>query len=129
MDTMITCIVCPQGCTIAAVVEDGEVKVWGNRCNRGKVYAQEEILHPQRTLTTTVKVRGGIYPLVPAKSQRPIPKERLWQALEEIMGVEVEVPIESGQVLVKDLAGTGVALVATRGMGREKENEGKHCNQ
>lgn len=120
MKTILTCILCPQGCTIEATLTEGEMMVCGNRCNRGKMYAQEEIFHPVRTLTTTVKVRSGIYPLIPVKSQRPIPKERLRQAMREIAVVEVEAPLESGQVLVEDLAGTGVALVATRGMRAEE---------
>ena len=118
-EQQLTCIVCPQGCTIQAIFEGNElVEVKGNRCPRGKVYTEEEIFHPTRTLTTTVQLHNGVYPVVPAKSAQPIPKDKLFIAMKEVRHLVVEAPVECGSVLIADLAGTGVALVATRQIGK-----------
>lgn len=114
MERILTCTLCPQGCILETMTNEGELMVQGNRCNRGKKYAEAEIFYPVRTLTATVKVKGGIYPLVPAKSHRPIPKEMLRLAMQEIALLEVEAPVQNGQILIEDLARTGVSLVATR---------------
>lgn len=112
-----TCIVCPQGCTLLVIWNEGMMQeVSGNQCARGRVYAEEEVFHPTRTLTTTVRVRNGIYPMIPVKSAQPLPREKIYQAMEEVRRLVVEAPIECGAVLTQDLAGTGVALVTTRRM-------------
>lgn len=117
MKRELTCIVCPQGCTIEAVVEGAELlEVCGNKCRRGEEYVREELFHPVRTLTTTVRVRGGIHPLVPAKSVQPVPREKLMQAMAEVCALVVDAPVRAGEVLLADLAGTGVGLVAGRGI-------------
>ncbi len=115
MQREVICIQCPRGCLLN--VEFDEVKilaVHGNRCRRGIGYAEEEIYHPTRTLTTTVRIRGGVYAVIPVKTIKPIPKERIGQAMQEISSLIVSAPIESGQVIIKDLVGLGIAVIATR---------------
>lgn len=122
MEKQLTCIVCPQGCTIRVTLEEGGVReVNGNRCVRGRTYAEEEIFHPTRTLTTTVRVRNGLYPLVPVKSVKPLPKEKIFRAMEEVRKLVVNAPIEGGALLTDDLGGTGVGLVTTRSVDRGRE--------
>ncbi len=110
----LTCIVCPMGCSLEAVIENGQVvSVTGNTCPRGAAYAQSECVHPTRVLTTTLRVNGGAKPLVSAKSAGAIPKELLFQAMEQINAACAEAPVELGQVLLPNLCGTGIPLVAT----------------
>lgn len=110
--TELTCIVCPIGCTLTAEQNDnGEiVSVTGNTCPRGKVYAENELLHPVRTLTTTVAVKGTTRPL-PVKTDRPIPKDKLFEAMKIVNSLCVNTPVHIGDVLYADLFGAN--LVAT----------------
>lgn len=109
----LTCIVCPMGCRIKVEKEGGEMKISGNTCKRGEKYAMQETVCPMRTLTTLVRLRGGKGPLCPVKTQSPIPKSMLPLALEVVKGVCVDAPVKIGDVVVPNIAGTGVDLVAT----------------
>lgn len=109
------CIGCPVGCPLTVELnEAGEViSVAGNTCKRGDDYARTECTNPVRSLTTTVKVSGGVLPVVPVKSASPIPKGKLLDAVAALRGVTVKAPVAIGDILVKDLLGTGVDIVAT----------------
>ena len=109
--TELTCIVCPMGCTLTVTQnEEGEIlSVEGNTCPRGVPYAKNELLHPVRTLTTTVKTASG--KLLPVKTDRPIPKESLFAAMEQANGVIAPDGVKIGDVLLADLFGAN--LVAT----------------
>ena len=111
----LVCISCPVGCELEVEVEAGRViSVTGNRCPRGEAYAREEVTDPKRVLPTSVKVVGGELPLVSVRTDRPIPKRLIPRAMEVIRGLAVPAPVGLGQVLVRDLAGTGANLIATR---------------
>ena len=113
----ITCIECPIGCTIEVETEGGAVvSVRGNGCPRGDRYARDEVCHPMRMLTSTVPVRGGALRRVSVKTAAPIPRERIFAAMAEIHRLAFDAPVQAGQVLCPDLAGTGVPLVATKGV-------------
>lgn len=113
------CIVCPVGCHME-VVKDGTTEegytVDGNQCLRGKVYGIKEMTNPTRVLTSTVKITGGTLPRLPVTTKGPIPKELIMKAMEEINRVQISAPAKMGQVIIKNLLGTGVDLVATRSM-------------
>ncbi|MGI5893393.1 MAG: DUF1667 domain-containing protein [Candidatus Merdivicinus sp.] len=110
----LTCIVCPMGCSLEVMLEDGKVvSVSGNTCPRGEKYAHEECTHPTRVLTSTVLVEGGSLPVASVKTKEPIPKEMLFQAMEEIRKMRVAAPVKIGQILTENLCGTGVALTVT----------------
>lgn len=118
----ITCIRCPIGCDIELEVEDGEIlSMEGAGCIQGEDYAREEYRNPTRVLPTTVRVKGGVLPYVPVKTAEPIPKGELEAAVEELATVEVEAPIKLGDVIVEDIRGTGVAIVATRDLPAAEE--------
>lgn len=104
------CICCPRGCRLH-VAKD--LTVTGNFCPRGATYAKQEVLSPERVLTSTVAVKGGSLPLCPVKSARPIPKSLLFKAMNEVNSLLAIAPISVGDTLVEDLAGSGVPLVAT----------------
>ena len=110
----LTCINCPMGCRITVTMEGAEVlSVTGNTCKRGEAYAKTEITNPTRSLTSSVKVCGGVLPVVPVKSDKPVPKDMLFDCMKEINSVCVEAPVKIGQVIIENILGTGANIVAT----------------
>jgi len=107
------CIVCPVGCRLKVSMEDGEVKVSGNQCNRGKAYAKQEFLCPMRTVTSSVLVRNGRRPLCAVKTAGQVPKAKIPEVLEVIRTLRPEAPVRRGQVLCANIADTGADLIAT----------------
>jgi len=111
----LVCIGCPMGCYLTVEYEGTIVSgVGGNRCKVGLEYAQKEIANPERTLTTTVKVENGAVPLVSVRTNKPIPKSRLFDAMNLLAETDVEAPINIGQPVICNLFGTGVDVVATK---------------
>ena len=96
-----TCIICPAGCTLKITVQDdGTVAVTGNKCPRGKRYAEQEMTDPRRTVTATAATDSAEFLRLPVKTAAPVPKAA----------------IEIGTVLIADAGKTGTAVVATRTM-------------
>ena len=112
MTRELTCIVCPIGCALTVTEENGEYKVSGNTCPRGALYGKSEVTNPTRTLTTTVRVGNREKTLVSVKSDRPIPKEMLFLAMERVNEIKATAPIRIGDVIENDLLGV-CRLVAT----------------
>jgi CxxC motif-containing protein len=109
------CIVCPVGCHLKVdFTEEGEVSVTGNKCPRGETYAREEVLAPKRTVTATAGVRGRLHRRVPVKTDAPLPVEHIDELLEAVYALDLQPPVQLGDVLIEDFSGTGVNLVATR---------------
>lgn len=109
------CVSCPMGCAITVELDDNNevISVTGNTCPRGDKYARQECTHPERMLTSTVKVEGGRLPVVPVKSASPIPKEMLFDAMKEVNKVTLKAPVTFGDVAVKDILGMGIDIVVT----------------
>jgi CxxC motif-containing protein len=111
----LTCIICPLGCTIEVTMEGDKITgVTGCTCPRGEEYAVQEVTEPKRVVMSVVKVKGGTFPTVSVKSDRPIPKELIPMVMKELAKVEVEAPVHVGQVIVENVLGTGANIVATR---------------
>ena len=112
--TELTCIVCPMGCTLTVTQnQEGEIlSVEGNTCPRGVSYAKNELLHPVRTLTTTVALAGG--GVLPVKTDRPIPKKLLFACMEAVNAACADKDTRAGQVIIENILGTGANLVATK---------------
>ena len=109
----LTCIVCPKGCQLTAETDaDGKIKVSGHTCKRGEEYAISECTHPMRTLTTTAPVEGG--GVVPVKTNAPVPKELLFQCMDEINKAVVPKGTPLGFTVIKNIFGTGADVVTTR---------------
>ncbi len=108
------CICCPIGCALEATRTAEGVTVIGNTCKRGENYGIAEMTEPTRTVTSTVAVSGGSLTRVPVKTAAPIPKPRIFDALAEIKQKTVAAPVAIGDVIVKNVAGTGIDVVATR---------------
>lgn len=113
----ITCVVCPLGCVGAVEVNDGKAgRAEGFSCQRGCSYAAAEVERPQRMLTTTVRVLNGENRLVPVVSSRPLPKGLLREGVRLLSTVQVPAPLEEGQIIYRDLLGSGVDIIASRAM-------------
>ena len=111
------CTACPQGCTLTAVIENGEViEVRGYNCKKGIDYGVAEMTNPRRMVATTVKVNNGFLPLLPVYTERPVPKPLIPQILDEIRKVEVTAPVKMKSVIVENVLGTGVNVLASRDM-------------
>lgn len=109
------CIGCPMGCRMAVTMEQGQVtEVSGNTCKRGEAYARKEVTNPTRIVTSTVRVEGGILPVVSVKTREDIPKGKIFDCVEALKELVVKAPVAIGEVLLADAAGTGVDIVATR---------------
>ncbi len=109
-----TCIVCPMSCRVTVEDTPDGLSIEGYTCARGKAYAASEHTQPQRTLTATVKVENGRLRRLPVISSAPVPKERLFECLNQVYGVCVQAPIRSGDVVLRDVCGTGVDILAAR---------------
>ncbi len=109
------CIGCPMGCPLTVTMDGGNVvEVTGNTCPRGKTYAEKEVTNPTRIVTSTVKVDGGDRPFVSVKTKEDIPKGKIFECMKEINQVIAKAPIAIGDVVLENVAGTGVAIVATK---------------
>jgi CxxC motif-containing protein len=114
------CIGCPMGCYITVDYVGTKIRnVSGNRCKVGLEYAEKEISSPERTLTTTVKVKHGHVPLVSVRTNKPIPKTRILDAMNLLAKVEVEAPIKIGEPIIKNIFNTGVNIVATKNISKK----------
>lgn len=115
METELTCISCPIGCTIIVTTEqDKIVNIRGNSCIRGEHYATKEMTAPTRILTTTVRVTGGKSPLVSVKTKEDIPKGKMMEVMDLLCKVTLAAPVKIGDIILANVAETGIDVVATR---------------
>lgn len=111
----LTCINCPMGCALTIEMEGDEVvSISGNTCPRGDAYGRKEVTDPTRIVTSTVRVTGGEADMVSVKTKQDIPKGKIFECVEALKGVEVQAPVHVGDVIVSDVAGTGIDIVATK---------------
>lgn len=111
----LTCIGCPLGCSLSVQIENEQVvSVSGNTCPRGDAYARKEVTNPTRIVTSTVRVAGANGGMVSCKTQEDIPKNMIFDVVNALKEVEVDPPVRIGDVLVENVAGTGVNVVATK---------------
>ena len=109
------CIICPLGCSLTVNYTQKAIQsVEGNQCKRSLEYAEKEIFNPERTLTTTVRVKHGHLPLVSVRTNKPLPKELLFETMNLLAKIEVEAPIRIGFKITEDLFNTGVDVIATK---------------
>lgn len=115
------CISCPLGCSLKVTMEGPEgVRVEGNTCPKGEAYGKKEVTAPTRILTSSVRVQGGILPVVSVKTASDIPKNKVRDCAAALKDVVVKAPIHIGDVLLENICGTQVAIVATRNVACQK---------
>ncbi len=111
----LTCIGCPMGCQITVEFEGEEFhSIKGNSCAIGDRYARQEVLKPERTVTSTVIVIGGAKERTSVKTKGNIPKDKIFACMDEINKVRAQAPLKIGDVVVKDVCGTGVDVIVTK---------------
>lgn len=109
------CIGCPLGCMLTVEMDGNEVAgVSGNTCIRGDKYARKEVTNPTRIVTSTLAVEGGDKASVSVKTKEDIPKDKIFDCMKALKGVCVKAPVEIGDILVENVADTGVDIVATK---------------
>ena len=111
--TDLICIVCPKGCHLKVDEENG-YKVTGNGCPRGAVYGEKELVNPTRVITSTVRVEAETARRVPVKTNWDIPKGKIYDIMDELTKVTAKAPVNVGDVVIKDVLGLGVDIVATK---------------
>ncbi len=110
----ITCICCPKGCVVSLDTGDPEKTAAGFSCLQGRDYAISELICPTRTISSTVELIGGAHPRLPVKTSGNIPKEKIFDVMREINKISARSPVGCGEVLLPDVSGTGVDIVACR---------------
>lgn len=122
MKKELTCIICPMGCSLEAECEvhkDGALSVLsvtGNTCPRGDKYARSELSHPERTVTSTIALLGGRCRRLPVITSEPVPKERIFDVMAEIRAASVTAPVKLGDVVIENVCGLGVNVIAARSL-------------
>ena len=115
MNRTLTCIICPNGCELEIAYEGDQIlSVTGNKCPKGAEYAEQEIKNPMRTIASSVNLEGGSMPLVSVRVNDPIPKAKIMDVMEAIRKTTVTAPVKIGDVVIADVLGLGVDVVATR---------------
>jgi CxxC motif-containing protein len=118
--TKVICITCPKGCRLDVTREGATVlKVENCGCKRGEDYVKAELSDPRRMVATTVRIKGGIHPLMPVYTDKPFPKPRIRELLDALRTVELIAPVRTGEVVVEDMLGTGIDILASREMLKE----------
>jgi len=118
----LTCVLCPVGCELEVGKDAaGSLEVKGNQCDKGVPFAVEEVLRPKRNLATSVPVRGTEDKMVSVRLTAPVPRETIFPILAEIAKLRPEVPVRRGQVLIANVLGSGVDVIATRHQGADSE--------
>ena len=116
-----TCINCPISCSLELTEENGEVlEVAGAECKLGEKYAVEEFRDPRRVVTTTVKVKNGMLPLLPVRTVSPIPKDLVKETVKTLAGLVVDAPVENEQIVYANILDTGVDVISSRELDAEK---------
>ncbi len=105
------CIVCPKGCHL---VIDENLNVNGNGCNRGIKYGIDELTNPTRMVSSTVVVVNGVISRLPVVTEKPIPKDKVMEVMKEINSVRVEAPIYIKDIIISNILGLGINVLATR---------------
>lgn len=118
MKRELDCIVCPMSCHLYVDVNEcGEVLcVTGNSCPRGDVHARQELTNPMRMVTTTIRIKDAIHPLIPVITSGNVPKSKIFDIMEACKVIEVKAPIQVGTCILANVANTGVDLLASRTM-------------
>lgn len=110
----IICITCPKGCTLEVTKEGETIIAIKPGCKRGHEYAHSEMVDPRRMVASTVKVEGGLHPLLPVYTSATFPKPRIPELLVELRKIRVSAPVKMEQIVLENALGTGINILASR---------------
>ena len=117
----LVCIICPNSCEIEVRIRNGNIKeIKGNLCHKGEEYVRSELFNPKRIVTSTVVVLNGEIPLVSVKTSRGVPKEKIFDVMDEISKIEINAPVKLGDVILRNVANTGADIIATRNVDKKQ---------
>jgi CxxC motif-containing protein len=123
--TRFTCVICPTGCSITvSAPASGPLQITGATCKRGKEYAEQEYREPKRMLITTMRIDGGVLPVLPVRSDKALPKQRIFEAVQFVSTIALRAPIKMGTVVVPNLLNLGVDVIASRDMRERQPSRG-----
>ena len=111
--TKLICICCPRGCHLTVDEKNG-FAVTGNHCPKGEAYGKSQLQHPVRVVTSTVRLLHSEYSRLPVKTDRAIPKEKIFDCMDLIATLEISAPVHVGDILAQNILGTEANLVATK---------------
>jgi CxxC motif-containing protein len=114
------CVICPIGCEID-VVHDGSkiISMEGNKCEKSEEFVSQELIEPMRILTTTVRIQESMWPVIPVRTDKPVPKRLFPRIMRQLRRTKLQAPVNMLDVVVKDVLGTGANIIATRTMPHE----------
>ena len=116
MKKEMTCIACPMGCHLTVEGEGDKWTVTGNSCKNGERYGTQEMTDPRRIVPSTVVIKGAMLHRLPVKTAQEIPKGKIFDCMDALAKVVVKAPVKMGDVVLKDVCGTGIDIVATKTM-------------
>lgn len=108
------CIVCPRGCHLK--IDETTLETQGNTCPRGEEYAKNEIVSPMRTVTGSVGIAGGIHPRLAVRTDRAVPKSKMFEIMDALHACKVKAPVKRGDIIIENVCGTGANVIASRNM-------------
>ena len=114
------CVVCPIGCEID-VVHDGSkiISMEGNKCEKSEEFVSQELIEPMRILTTTVRIQGSKWPVIPVRTDKAVPKRLFPRIMRQLRRIRLQAPVDILDVVARDVLHTGADIIATRTMPRE----------
>ena len=114
IEEKVICVTCPKGCTLI-VTRDGETVVnVENGCKRGHEYAKQELTDPRRMVASSVRIQGGLHPLMPVYTSAPFPKPRIPELLKVLRKVQLIAPVKLDEVILENVLDTGIDIKASR---------------
>lgn len=115
MKKIFTCIICPNGCEIEAELKNNEItKIEGASCKKGKEYVKQELTNPQRNIASSVKIIGGESELVSVRLNNSIPKDKIFDVMDEIKKIKVDAPVKIGDIIEHNILNLNADLIATK---------------
>ncbi len=116
------CVTCPRGCRLTVETEGAEIrKIYGNQCQRGCKYAAEELNDPRRMIASTVRIRNGLYPVIPVTTSAPIQKPLIAELMAVLKTIELQAPVRVGTVVIPNVLNSGVDILTSRSMSVKPE--------
>lgn len=116
-----TCIICPNGCDLEATLDGNNVKsIEGALCDKGKKYVEQELIDPQRTISSSVFVKNGEIPLASVRLSKAVPKDKIFDVMNEIKTIVVDAPVTAGTVLKSNILGLDSDLIVTKNVDKKQ---------
>ncbi|OGN93761.1 MAG: hypothetical protein A2Z75_06625 [Chloroflexi bacterium RBG_13_50_10] len=114
------CVVCPVGCEID-VVHDGSkiISMEGSKCEKSEEFVSQELIESMRILTTTVRIQGSKWPVIPVRTDRAVPKRLFPRIMRQLRRIKLQAPVSMLDVVVRDVLHTGANIIVTRTMPRK----------